>query len=130
MTVNFQDVLKLNLPVGSYAIFGSGPMAVRGIREANDIDLVVPQKLWDEYAKKYPENIKKGYDLNVDGISLIADWKPYITDTAPLINNPDIIHGLPFVKLDYLILFKRALGREKDIADLKLIEAYLANGAR
>jgi len=130
MPVNFQDVLKLNLPKGSFAIFGSGPMAIRGIRDANDIDLVVRQELWDDYARKYPANIKKGYDLEVEGISLIADWKPYISDTNSLIENPDIIQGLPFVKLDYLLSFKSALGREKDLKDIELIKKYFAQGGK
>lgn len=38
----FLDELKaLNLPAGQYAIFGSRPLAVRNLRDANDIDLIV-----------------------------------------------------------------------------------------
>lgn len=37
----FENFRKLNLPLGKYAIFGSGPMAIRGLRKSADIDLVV-----------------------------------------------------------------------------------------
>ena len=43
---------KINLSVGQYAVFGSGPLAVRGIRPANDLDLIVKDELWRELNKK------------------------------------------------------------------------------
>ena len=48
----FKELLKkvkeLNLPQNQYAIFGSGPLAIRGIRDSNDIDLIVKKKLWNK----------------------------------------------------------------------------------
>lgn len=38
-----EKLKRLNLPSEQYAIFGSGPMAVRDLKEANDIDLIVTQ---------------------------------------------------------------------------------------
>ena len=35
------EVKRLNLPKDKFAIFGSGPIAIRGLREARDIDLIV-----------------------------------------------------------------------------------------
>jgi hypothetical protein len=42
-----------------------------------------------------------------------------------LIRNAEIIDGVPFIKLDELIKFKKALGRDKDKKDVELIEQYL-----
>jgi len=35
-----EELKKLNIPADSYAVFGSGPLAIRGIREARDIELI------------------------------------------------------------------------------------------
>jgi len=53
MRMKYLDELKaLALPPDQYAVFGSGPMAVRGIREANDLDLIVKESLWDDLRKR------------------------------------------------------------------------------
>lgn len=45
-------VQSLNLPRGSYVVFGSCPLAVLGIREANDIDLMVSKELFEDLKKR------------------------------------------------------------------------------
>jgi hypothetical protein len=40
------ELRKLNLPRDGFVICGSGPLAVRGIRDSHDVDLVVKKKLW------------------------------------------------------------------------------------
>lgn len=47
----FEKFKALNLPLGEYAIFGSGPMAIRELRESADIDLVVTEKFFEELEK-------------------------------------------------------------------------------
>lgn len=45
--MNFLDELQsLKLSTEKFAIFGSGPIAVRGIRESEDLDIIVKQDLW------------------------------------------------------------------------------------
>ena len=40
--LKYIDELKaLKLPVGQYAIFGSGPLAIRNLKAASDIDIIV-----------------------------------------------------------------------------------------
>jgi len=39
------ELKELNLPKESFAVFGSGPMAVRDMREINDLDLIVKSDL-------------------------------------------------------------------------------------
>ena len=44
-----EKVIKLNFPFGDYALFGSAPMFVRGLREEmHDVDIVVTEKLWQK----------------------------------------------------------------------------------
>jgi len=47
-----KELRKLNLPEGEFAVFGSGPMAIRGIRPAGDLDLIVTPAVWDFLLKR------------------------------------------------------------------------------
>ena len=47
-----QSVKDQGFPEREYAIFGSAAMAVRGIREAPNIDVIVTDLLWEELLKK------------------------------------------------------------------------------
>ncbi|MGM0482836.1 MAG: hypothetical protein ACQEP6_03180, partial [Patescibacteria group bacterium] len=51
----FIKFAKLDLPKDSYAIFGSGPLAVRGLKVLNDIDVVVTDEFFTTLAEKYGE---------------------------------------------------------------------------
>jgi hypothetical protein len=49
----FKALKKWNLPIGKYAITGSGPLGIRNLREINDIDIIVTSELWDSLAERY-----------------------------------------------------------------------------
>ncbi len=126
----FKEVRDLNLPLGQYIVVGSGTMEALGIRKSKDIDLVVTEDLYKEFEKKgwekkqVSENrfgIKQGkYEMFKDFVC--GNYRP---DAAELINNAQIINGLPFLPLEELLKFKKELGREKDLKDIELIEEYL-----
>lgn len=123
----FVDELQaLNLPQDSFAIFGSGPIAVRGLRDAKDLDIVVRKDVWDELAKKYPKN-EKGTGLQIGNIEAFDQWSPWFDDPNMLIDTAEIIDGLPFVRLEHVVAWKKAMGREKDIKDLELIKNFLSS---
>ena len=44
-------VARLRLPKNQFAISGSGPLSIRNLREANYIDLIVKEELWNELSK-------------------------------------------------------------------------------
>lgn len=128
------QVRKLNLSKGEYAVFGSGPIGVRGLRDCSDMDLIVTEELFENYSKKADwkkaelerddrqvEMIKKGE------IELYKSWGPGKWDSNKLIKDAEIIEGLPFVKLKYVLKWKKISGREKDKQDIKLINEYLEN---
>ena len=41
-------VKKLDLPIGQYVVFGSGPLDVHGIRETWDVDICVKPELFEK----------------------------------------------------------------------------------
>ncbi|MBN1779221.1 MAG: hypothetical protein JW816_03315 [Candidatus Buchananbacteria bacterium] len=127
MMIDFSVIKKLNLPVGTFAIFGSGPMAVRGIRESHDIDLIVRTSVWNDLSARH-EVI--GENKNLIKIGNIEIWKDRVNlsdKIDEMIDNAEIINDLPFVKLSYLLEWKKFMNRDKDKKDIILIKQYLNN---
>jgi hypothetical protein len=131
----FDALRKFNLPIGEYAIVSSGALGIRNIREIGDIDLIVTPALWDTLAAQYGVTDKDGVKKIVlaDGlIEAFTDWSfagKSIDANAPTIaeriERAEMIDGLPFERLEYVLFFKRKMGREKDLKDIVLIEDYL-----
>lgn len=129
--MNIYNKLKeLNYPIGHYIIVGSGIMAALGIREAMDLDIAVDSELLEFLRKsnKYKEEIR--FDklfLIADDVEIISqlNWEGYETTVSEAISSAKIINGFPFLNIEETIKFKKALGREKDYKDIKLIEDYL-----
>jgi len=123
--MKYLDELKeLNLPANDFAVFGSGPLAIRGLLDNSDIDIVVRQRLWQELIAKYPEIIA-GKEIRVGNISLYKNWSPWFENNDELIDSADVIDGIRFVNLANVKEWKRAYGREKDRAHILIIDKYL-----
>lgn len=130
--LQLEKLKKLNLPVGQYAIFGSGILAVKNIREASDLDIIAKLELFNKLWEKYPECIAdKPYRcLVIDGIEIVDnkwDNDNNQESTDKMIDNAEIIDGLPYVNLQDTILWKTQQNREKDLRDIELINNYLKN---
>ncbi len=124
MFENFlKAVERLRLPKDQFAIFGSGPLSIRNLREANDVDLIVKEELWDELSKKYSVMEKKL--IKIGETEIYKDWKPWFDDVNILIDSADIINSYRFVKLEYLLKWKKEMNRDKDIIDIKIIDDFL-----
>lgn len=120
-----EELESLKLPHDEYAVTSSGSMAARGIREANDLDLVVTKKLWKILTKKFKvEN--NGFS---DKIHITENIEAYVPSSPSIarefIDNADTINGIRFVNLQVVKSRKQKWGREKDLDDVKLIEKYL-----
>jgi tRNA A-37 threonylcarbamoyl transferase component Bud32 len=118
------ELKKLNFPLTDYAVFGSGPLAVHGIRESRDIDIIVKPRLWKEISKKYP--LEKKDLIQIGNVEVYKNWMPWIKNSNKLIENADIIEGIKFVKLSKVSEWKKKYNREKDKIDLELIENFLS----
>ncbi|HTK33185.1 MAG TPA: hypothetical protein VL335_01410 [Candidatus Paceibacterota bacterium] len=136
----FDKVRALNLPLGKYVVVG-GVMEALGIRKNNDVDVVVTKDLFNKLkaASLYKtcdctecEEIRLKDDKEIlkgDGVDIISKYSfrdLYYCPTETLIEKANIIEGLPFVSLDELRKWKSACAREKDLADIKLIDGYLS----
>ena len=134
-----QELKALNLPEDEFAVFGSGPMAIRGIRKAGDLDLIVTQKVWDDLVKQGYQVVRETWQItDADGkvrdypreliqIGEIEIWRKwsFLADSAEeLIRDAEIFGGIRFVKLDKVIRWKRNFNREKDKADITLVEDW------
>lgn len=123
---------RLNLPKDQYAITSSGPMAVRGLREAGDLDLVVSENLWLKLAQKYEVTPGPPCDkIQIGNIEILGKFSVYqdedIATAQQQIDTADIIQGHRFVNLNLIKQFKQKLGREKDLKDIALIDQYLSS---
>jgi hypothetical protein len=124
-----KELKKFNLPPDQFAIFGSGPLGIRGLRKINDLDLVVLPELWQKLAKKYPvEKVKadpKRYKAFLDkDIEVVS--KPMLGLKArAMIESADIIDGLRYVNLKVTMEWKKKTRRERDLKDIELIKEYL-----
>jgi adenosylcobinamide hydrolase len=113
------------LPHDQYAITTSGALAAHGIREANDLDLIVTPRLWDDLAAEHPNEsgkIRLGEHVEILGPESLA-----AVGGRSQIARAIQIDGYPFVLLEDVRDVKVRLGRPKDLADLALIDAYLAD---
>ena len=119
-----EDLKKLKLPADKFAVFGSGAMAIRGIRDSNDLDIIVKKDLWEKIDRKYMARNNQGGVL-IGEIDVAKDWLPYFDDVDELIDTADVINGVRFVKLEHVLKWKKAMAREKDKKDVKLIEEFL-----
>lgn len=106
-------IKELELNKKDYAIFGSGPLAIRDIVEPNDLDVLIKK---DKYPFK--ENPKI-----IGNIEFSFNW-PNIDNINKLINDSEIIQGHPFVKLEYVKIYKNKMNRYKDKLHLKKIKEY------
>lgn len=116
----------LALPKDSYAIFWSGPLGVRNIRESEDLDIVVKSKLWEELKSKYSSNLDPQKNIiKIWNIEILNQWDCFENKIDELIDTADMISWFPFVKLEYLLIFKQHRNSEKDQIDILLINNYL-----
>ena len=122
-----EELKKLNLPKDRFAVFGSGPLAVRGMREANDIDIIALPDLFEELVKKYgEEKIKKGLanqrSIQAGDIEIWEGWAPGEWDIEKLIKEAEVFYDTRFVKLEEVLKWKKLMGREKDLKDIEMLE--------
>ena len=121
----FEAVDELDLPAGEFAIFGSGPMIVRRIiPPTNDLDIVCRGDAWCRVRELGTVRYLEEYDVTVaeilDGkITCGPKWGIGDFDTDMLIDTAELIRGLPFVRMEHVIQYKRIAGRAKDIRHIR-----------
>lgn len=129
-------LLGLGLPHGDWALFGSGPLLVRGwIDEVGDLDVISRGAAWEqakeigELGRLQPDGVEI---VNIDGdaITIGTVWRYIEVSIDALIDQAEEIDGIPCVPLEHIIAYKRIADRPKDRGHLAVIEEHLAGGDR
>lgn len=125
----FQEVKDMRLPEGTFVLFGSTPMGIRGIKESRDADILLTEDVWGVFARdsswERGEMTHGSAWLRKGNIELWKDWKPGQWDVRQLIDEAEVIDGLPFVSLGRVLEWKKLSSREKDLKDIETIENFL-----
>lgn len=131
-----EDLLKeldsLKLPQGKYVVVGSGPLGVRGIRESQDLDILVSNDLWDELSIKYGfidkngnKVIKISDKIEVLGNKTFPNESSDNPTVEEQIRDAEIIRGYPFQSIEHFKYFKKMGRRQKDLDDVILIQSWI-----
>lgn len=113
-----QRLKELSFPEKEYWVVAGGAMVLHGLRpQTHDIDLgcsiLLADKLEQQgYCVSHCEDGTRKIVYSED-IEIFENW---------IEGKVEIINGVPVVSVDGLIQMKKKLGRDKDLADIALIE--------
>lgn len=125
----------LNLPAGEYVVTGGACLTIRGLRETDDLDLFITDRLyselvgrgWQETAigKRRPYLISEIKNIPIQAFSVWEGkgWQPRIDQ---YLAQPEFVEGIPLMPLSELYAWKKSIRREKDLRDLVLIDSYFS----
>lgn len=122
-----ERVKQVDIPLDQMVVIGSGLLDAWGLRDADDIDLVVSQRIFDELKAtgEFTEGHKNASPyLEKDQLEIWTDWKDDLTFeqlAASAITIDDVMYVNPAI----LIARKAVRGSDKDRRDIELIGAYL-----
>ena len=125
----FERLRQLELPAGDFAIFGSGPLIVRGIIEStNDLDVLCRGPAWEQVQTIGRPEYLAEYGITTfaidDGrITFGNRWAIGDFDTDTLIDSMEMLEGLPFVSLQYVLAYKILANRPKDRQHLQALRS-------
>lgn len=127
-----QELKTLNLPNDQYVIIGSGPLAVRNLRKAQDLDILASDSLWNELSLKYPvipqipPDIKK---IQIGNIEFVGQGSSYrdskVATIDEIFKTANLINGHFFINLHLLRKIKLKRAKEKDLKDIELIDRFI-----
>jgi hypothetical protein len=121
----WQQLKTLGLPLDDFAVFGSGPMWLRDIRESSDLDLVARGEAWSKALEIGELDTERGA-IHFPGteIEMFRTWAPGEWNVDKLIDEAEVVDDVRFVTLENVAKWKTLKGREKDVTDLILIQEY------
>lgn len=124
---HFDVVRKLKLPKGEFAIFGSGPLIVRGlIAGSNDLDVLCRGEAWQVAQRIGRVTVLEDYKVTVaticnEQISFGTQWGIGDPDVNMLIDEAEMIDGLPFVHMRHVIAYKQIRRSTRDMRHLEIL---------
>lgn len=124
----FAALASLKLPVADYAVFGSGPLIIRGIIEGdNDLDVISRGAAWRRACEigdlvHLDEHQVEIMSFFGGAITVGMSWAYGEFDIDNLIDTSETIGGIPFVRVEHVIRYKEIAARPKDLVHLSLLE--------
>ncbi len=126
---------KLGLGVENSIVIGSGIMGILGIRDSDDIDLVVTKDAYEKLTKNSNFHFETHYGREIlvdDKIEIGVNWRTLggLRDFEKLCENSIVIDDVRYCTLDFIYDVKKYWidhddsPRDKDFRDLKLIDKY------
>lgn len=132
--VEVVDTLGLSTNRNEFAVFGGACLALRGIREARDLELFVAKRVANRLKSQgwRTESYSSGQNPHLLGrvigieVQVFSGWDcpGWQPDIRSYLHEPEIVLGLPCMPLDDLIEWKRETARPKDLRDLALVERW------
>jgi len=128
--MNIIKIIKdAKLPDGEYIVVGSGVMNALGIRDAEDIDLVISANLYQQLKQAGWEEVDKGEYKVLFNEPFEAGFSWDSVDETPnlddLKKDAVMIDGVAFASLGRVREWKLKVRRLKDIKDVLMIDKYL-----
>ena len=123
----FDRLRALHLPPGDYAVFGSATLAIRGlIEDPADLDILCRGAVWQRMSDigelKQLEDGSWIASLDNGLLTFGHTWAIGVVDIDEMIDTAEIIDGLPFVRLQHVVVYKRLRRTERDREHLALME--------
>jgi len=121
----FAYLRRMRLPDGDYAVFGSGPLIVRGwVSGTNDLDVICRGDAWAQACAGGKVSHDPRYDVRLAShcrgrLTFGTRWGIGNFDVDELIDTAELIHGLPFVRLRHVIAYKELRRSPKDLLHLE-----------
>lgn len=120
-------VAALALPDGDWALCGSAPLLAHGLVDRiGDVDVLARGAAWARALELGPARRRRRDRVvaAAPGVEVFDGWLGM--DRDGMIDGAERLHGLPFVRLEHVLAYKRRLDRPKDRAHSARIEAWLA----
>lgn len=124
----FDKLRSLRLPENDYAVFGSGPLIVRGIvPPSNDLDVICRASAWKKVKEIGSLQFDDDYHLEIvtlfeEQVTFGNKWAIGDFEIEKLIDDAELIDGLPFVRLEHVIEYKLVRASEKDLQHIEALK--------
>lgn len=124
-----ERVKKLQLPLDHVVVICGGVLDALNLRKAGDVDLVLSAELFATLSKSSEWLLSKKHAEPVltcgDAEAFLSWGSGAVPNFSELYANGMTIDGIRFANPRFVIACKRQQYREKDKADILLLEEYL-----
>ena len=127
----FQKVFALQFPIGQYIVVGGAVLAMHGIKNTHDIDIVGSPELLeklrqdDEWHTANRPSGEPGVCKGCIEVYPDVNCPAHHLEFRDLLERGEAIQGIPCASINDVLLFKKGYGREKDLGDIERTEQWL-----